>query len=228
MRSYLARGLDLRSALTLDPRRDRRHPPRVGRALPVSIALLIAVLVGPATARAQALGDIVFQQSTSRQARVIREVTGSPWTHVGVVLEHDGERMVLEAVEPVRWTRLEDWVARGRARRVAIRRLRTPPTAEQLEALERLGESWVGRGYDLRFEWSDARMYCSELVFKLFRDAMGIRLVEPQRWRDLRLTPRARRLARRRLGRLPPRDGRIVSPAALLASPMLVPRGSRD
>ncbi len=31
-------------------------------------------------------GDIVFQQSQSHQSRAIREVTGSPWIHIGIVV----------------------------------------------------------------------------------------------------------------------------------------------
>lgn len=64
-------------------------------------------------------------------------------------------------------------------------------------------------------------MYCSELVWKMYAGALGIELVTPSRWSDLDLGPRAIALARRRLGR-PPRPGaKVVTPAALLASPYL-------
>lgn len=88
--------------------------------------------------------------------------------------------------------------------------------------MTREGERLLGRPYDARFEWGDARLYCSELVFLVFSRALGIALVEPQRWRDLELGPRARALARRRLGRLPPPDGEIVTPAALAETDALV------
>jgi hypothetical protein len=67
-----------------------------------------------------------------------------------------------------------------------------------------------------------ALYYCSELVWKMFERGLSVRLTEPQRWSELRLTPLARQLARRRLGRLPPPNGRVVTPAALFESPHLI------
>ena len=154
-------------------------------------------------------------------------MTNSPWTHVGVVFERDGALWVLEAVQPVKWTPLHDWVARGRGAEVAIRRARQPLTQVALDALREGGEVFLGRSYDARFEWDERRIYCSELVWLMFEHALGLRLSEPERWRDLTLTPAARRLARQRLGRLPPPDSLIVTPVALLNSAALFdPRAS--
>jgi hypothetical protein len=167
-------------------------------------------------------GDLVFHTSRSAQSAVIAEVTDSPWTHVGVVFERDGEPWVLEAVEPVRWTRFDAWRRRGEGGRYTVRRLREPLTEAQLARLRRAGERYLGRHYDARFEWSDRRLYCSELVWKMYARGLGIRLTEPERWRDLALGPRAEQLARRRLGRRPRPDGLLVTPAALARSPHLV------
>lgn len=199
--------------------------------------VLALALLWPVGAHAQLrAGDLVFQTSRSAQGRVIREVTGSPWSHVGIVLPRhqelgdgepgdgelgDGELWVLEAVSPVRWTRLDRWRRRGVGGRVAVRRLRRALTEEEIAALRREGERLIGRPYDARFEWGDTRLYCSELVWLLYERALGEQLTTPERWRDLRLTPRARRLARRRLGRLPPPGGLVVTPAALARSPRL-------
>ena len=57
----------------------------------------------------------------------------------------------------------------------------------------------------------------------IYERALGEALSVPQRWRELRLGRRARRLARRRLGRLPRPDAIVVTPAALAESPRLVP-----
>ena len=59
-------------------------------------------------------GDIVFQESTSRQSPIIKTAQHSKWTHCGIVF-HIGEKAyVFEAVEPVKYTLLEDWISRGR------------------------------------------------------------------------------------------------------------------
>lgn len=189
------------------------------RALLVGLWL---VLVVPGVARADVRpGDVVFQRSRSAQSQVIREVTGSEWTHVGVVFERNDRLEVLEAVSPVRWTPFEEWRRRGIGGRILVRRPRASIDAAALRRMERLGDEWVGRPYDARFEWGEERLYCSELVFLLFERGARIRLVELQRWRDLSLGPRARRLARRRLGRLPAAEGVLVTPAALAASAAL-------
>lgn len=163
-------------------------------------------------------GDVIFHRSRSAQSRIIQQVTGSPWTHVGVVFEREGALWVLEAVQPVRWTRLQTWVRRGRGFEIAIRRPREALSEEALDTLQVHGETFLGRSYDTRFEWDERRIYCSELVWLMFEQALNIRLVEPQRWRELELSRAARGLARQRLGRLPPMDALIVTPASLLTS----------
>ena len=81
------------------------------RALSVLFVWLFATT---AMAQSPQAGDVVFHRSRSAQSRIIQQVTSSPWTHVGVVFEREGALQVLEAVQPVRWTPLEDWVRRGR------------------------------------------------------------------------------------------------------------------
>lgn len=191
------------------------------RDLFATVFALAALFTG-CTARAEVRpGDIVFQQSRSRQSAVIREVTGSRWTHVGVVFARGGEPMVLEAVSPVRWTPYDEWRRRGVGGRALVRRLPQPLDDATLARMMQLGEQWVGRPYDARFEWGERRLYCSELVYLLFERGAGVRLVEPERWRDLTLGRRARQLARRRLGRLPRPNARVVTPVALAESAAL-------
>ncbi|MFK7988939.1 MAG: YiiX/YebB-like N1pC/P60 family cysteine hydrolase [Sandaracinaceae bacterium] len=191
----------------------------------MAVFSLLLVGVG-ATAHAQErpairAGDVVFQDSGSAQGRVIREVTGSAWSHVGLVLPHRGSLHVLEAISPVSWTPLATWLDRARGE-VLVRRLPTSPSEDQVARMVEVGAAWVGRPYDARFEWGDARLYCSELVFLVFERALGLRLAEPQRWRELDLGARGRALARRRIGRLPPADGPLVTPEALASSPELI------
>jgi cell wall-associated NlpC family hydrolase len=166
-------------------------------------------------------GDLVFHRSTSDQAAVIAEVTSSELTHVGLVLPHDGELAVLEAVQPVKWTPIDAWIARGEGARFEVRRPREPLTADDVEALVREGERHLGRPYDARFEWGPRRIYCSELVWLVYARALDRELVEPQTFGDLVLSNAARRLARRRLGRLPRTSERIVTPVALAESAAL-------
>ncbi|MCB9599036.1 MAG: hypothetical protein H6720_01550 [Sandaracinus sp.] len=183
--------------------------------------LFVLACSSPSSAEDVRAGDLVFHRSTSDQAAVIADVTGSELTHVGLVLPHDGELAVLEAVQPVKWTPLEAWIARGEGGRFEIRRPREPLSEEDVAALGREGQRYLGRRYDARFEWGPRRLYCSELVYLVYERALGRTLVEPQTFGELVLTDAARRLARRRLGRLPRSTERVVTPVALARSEAL-------
>ncbi|MDQ3034904.1 MAG: hypothetical protein M3Y87_21025 [Myxococcota bacterium] len=192
------------------------------RSVVVLTVLVVFAACDSSTRADVRAGDLVFHRSSSAQSRVIAEVTGSELTHVGVVLARDGTLEVLEAGSPVGWTPLDEWIARGEGGRFEVRRLREPPSEEQLAALRREGERLVGRPYDARFGWGDQRLYCSELVYLVFERAIGVQLVTPQRWRDLPLGASARRLAERRLGRLPSPAARVVTPVALAESALAI------
>jgi hypothetical protein len=170
-------------------------------------------------------GDIVFQTSRSAQSEAIQRATRSPYSHVGVVYVRQGQPLVLEAVEPVRLTPLEDWVARGSGKHFVAKRLvdaDTVLTPEVKRRMLEIGQSFVGRHYDLRFEWSDERLYCSELVWKIYERGAGIELGRLERWRDLALDdPLVRRALLDRFEKRPPADGVVISPARMLSSELL-------
>lgn len=193
--------------------------------VPVALLLVLGGVTFVALGRPQPpavqAGDLVFHRSHSRQSQVIAEVTGSPLTHVGLVLPHGGELAVLEASGPVSWTPLDEFVDRGEGGRLEVRRFADTLSAEDVAALVREGERLLGTPYDARFEWGPRRIYCSELVFLVVERALDVQLVVPQRFGELTLTPAARRLAQRRLGRLPRPHERVVTPAALAASELL-------
>jgi hypothetical protein len=171
-------------------------------------------------------GDVVFQVSRSAQSEAIRTLTDSPYTHVGIVHFENGEPRVFEAAGRVRSTPFDRWVARGRARHFVVKRLvdrdrRLSKTA--LAAMRRVAEGFRGKRYDFRFAWSDDRLYCSELVYKIYARGAGIRLSRKKRFGDYDLDgPVARRLARSRYEGPLPLSEPVVSPAALFASKELV------
>ena len=174
----------------------------------------------PAQLRAETFrdGDLVFQESRSAQSVAIAEVQRSSFTHVGLLFERRGRWEVLEAHGPVGWTPLSRFLRRGG--RVRVMRLSDGLTGEQAARLRRAAEAFAGRPYDTRFEWSDARIYCSELASKAYERGLGVDLGGRQDWAELPLDgPAARALLRARGGR--PR-GAIVTPASLLASSALV------
>jgi len=135
-------------------------------------------------------GDLIFQESRSSQSEMVRALTGSRWTHMGVVVLQPNGPFVFEAVSPVKHTPLRDWIKRGRGQRYVVKRLRdadTRLTPQVLAAMRKLGASWLGHPYDLRFRWDDQALYCSELAYKLFERGAGIRLGKLQRAAEMNL-----------------------------------------
>ncbi len=124
------------------------------------------------------VGDILFHESTSAQSAQIQAATGSRYSHVGVVVFAGDRPTVLEGVQPVKLTPLAGWIDRGVDDHYAWRRPAQPLTPEQQARLATVGLSWLGRDYDSAFRMDYERLYCSELVYKLYRDAVGIELGE--------------------------------------------------
>jgi hypothetical protein len=180
---------------------------------------------GPAAALDVREGDIVFHTSRSAQSLAIQRATGSPYSHMGLVLFRDGKPFVFEAVATVRHTPLAAWIRRGDKGRYVVKRLADADTILTPEALERLraaARSFAGKPYDLTFEWSDTRIYCSELVWKIYRQALGIELGALQRLGAFKLDDRAVRLKleERYRGAVPLGEP-VISPGEMFASPRL-------
>jgi len=167
-------------------------------------------------------GDLIFQESRSRQSEAVRQASGSRYTHMGMVFgAGTDDAYVLEAVQPVRRTPLRKWIARGHEGHVVVMRLRDT-TVMNVEALKGVAEAFIGRDYDLTFEWSDERMYCSEIVWKAYERALHLRLGEPQPWSALNLNAAAaKQLANKRLGHAPDPNALVITPVRIMQSTLL-------
>ena len=129
---------------------------------------------------------------------------------------------VFEAIATVRYTPLADWIARGDGGRYVVKRLTRELTPEQVDAAARRRTTFEGKPYDLYFEWSDERIYCSELVWKMYQQALGMRAGQLQKLREFDLTdPVVKAKMRERYGSHVPLDEPVISPGAQFASPLL-------
>ena len=167
-------------------------------------------------------GDIIFHTSRSSQSVAIQRATHSPWSHMGVIIHRNGQPYVFEAIATVRYTPLEKWIARGYKGRFVVKRFAEGLTGEQAAKLRKAAHDIEGRPYDLYFEWSDDRIYCSELVWKLYRRALGIEIGARQKLREFDLTdPAVRAKMRERYGKSVPLAEPVISPAAMFTAKSL-------
>jgi hypothetical protein len=184
--------------------------------------LLLGVLAGcsPSKPMAVRAGDIVFQTSRSSQSAAIQRATRSPYSHMGLVLYRGEKPYVFEAIATVRYTPLEAWIKRGAGGHVVVKRLkdRAALTPAAVERLRQAARQMEGRPYDAAFGWQDDRIYCSELVWKAYERALGIRLGELQELREVDLTaPEVRNKLRERYGNDVPLHEPVIAPSAMFA-----------
>ncbi|MEO8591210.1 MAG: YiiX/YebB-like N1pC/P60 family cysteine hydrolase [Flavobacteriales bacterium] len=209
-----------------------QSPRRTSFILVASLALVPFVWVGASVQSkiksngfAWHDGDIVFQCSVSTQCPAIAQATHSPYTHCGIVFMEDGKPMVWEAVGPVRKTPYAQWVRHGANGHVVVKRLRDPEALnpQAIEAMRVEGEREMGRPYDIWFNMDDERIYCSELVWKIYERGAHIEPGTVERFGDMDFSgTEARRVLKERFGDRFPADQQVITPASLFRSPLLM------
>jgi hypothetical protein len=170
-------------------------------------------------------GDVIFHESRSAQSRAIQLATKSRYSHMGIVYRRNGNWFVYEAVQPVKLTPIHEWIERGRDGHFVVKRLRNPAvlTPAVLRQMRAAGEKFRGKPYDLYFEWDDRRIYCSELVWKIYKEAAGIELGSLQELKEFDLShPAVREKMRERYGSRIPLLEPVISPSAIFESDKLV------
>jgi uncharacterized protein YycO len=171
-------------------------------------------------------GDIIFHTSRSSQSVAVQRATGSPYSHMGLILYQHGKPYVFEAISTVQYTPLDRWIARGNGRHFVVKRLKDAARVLDSQAVQKLRAATLqfqGRPYDLTFEWSDDRIYCSELVWKLYDRTLGLHIGELQHLKDFNLKdPSVRAKLRERYGDHVPLAEPVISPVAMFRSPLLV------
>lgn len=170
-------------------------------------------------------GDIVFQTSRSGQSRAIQLATHSPYSHCGIVYFRDGKPYVYEASTEVKESPLARFLKKGEGGKCVIKRHKRADsllTPDNLAKMKAAGKAFAGKPYDSWFGWADDRIYCSELVYKIYRNALGLEIGATARLKDFDLShPEVKRVMRLRYGDAIPMDEVVISPAAQFADTSL-------
>ncbi|KAF2508735.1 YiiX family permuted papain-like enzyme [Flavobacterium zhairuonense] len=169
-------------------------------------------------------GDIIFQTSQSPQCEAVRIATNSKFSHCGIIYKMNGDLFVFEAVQPVKLTPLEDWIQHGKDNKYVIKRLKNNNVLkpEILQKMKDYSHQFNGKEYDAYFEWTDNRIYCSELVWKIYKNAAAIELSKLRKLKDFNLTDeRVEKILKERYGNDIPLDENVVAPSDLADSNLL-------
>ena len=138
-------------------------------------------------------GDIVFIESQSSQSPYIKVGTMSKWTHCGVVVNTPQGFKVLEASKTVRLTSFANFIGSAKNEHWTVKR------PEQKLTRPISYSQYLGMPYDLEFKFDNGKMYCSELVWLIYKD-QGIELCKPRKVSSFVLTriPKVKRLIQKR------------------------------
>ncbi len=147
--------------------------------------------------------------------------TQSPYSHCGMLVQRGKSWWVMEAVGPVKETPLNAWIAQGRESAYVVYRLRQP-LAAKIPDIIAAAEHYKGRPYDHHYALDDERIYCSELLYKAVRDAVGIKLGKLQKLGDLHWQPYEKTIRDLENGDLP-LDREMITPRTVSEAPELMP-----
>ena len=132
-------------------------------------------------------GDIIFHTSKSGQSKMLQIATNSKLTHVGVIFHINGVPYVFEAIQPVTYRALNTFINAGENGNYTILRLRNELTLTQIKIMKSYAMKQMGKNYDVQFKWDDDKMYCSELVYKIYESA-GIQICSKNNFSSFNLS----------------------------------------
>ena len=118
-------------------------------------------------------GDVIFQTSLSQQSPLIKMGTRSTITHCGVVVIKDGNPYVLETQKTLVLTPLKKFIARGKDGKYWHKR-------PKLDNIKIKYSGYLGKPYDLAFKFDNGKFYCSELIYDVYLNQLGIELCKPK------------------------------------------------
>lgn len=171
-------------------------------------------------------GDLIFQTSLSRQSKAIQLATKSKYSHCGLIYKNGNDYFVFEAVQPVKLTSLDKWIAKGQDGKYVIKRLKNADqilTPSVIGKMKQIGDQFKGKNYDLIFDWSDDKIYCSELIWKVYQRATGLEIGKLQQLKDFDLSDKVvQAKMKERYGDTIPMDETVISPVAIFDSELLI------
>jgi uncharacterized protein YycO len=117
-------------------------------------------------------GDIVFIETTSFQSKFVKMGMLSIWSHCGIAVDTPEGVQIMEADTTVRIVPVERFIKKSVGGKYIIKR----PEQQLSQPINK--ERWLGKWYDLKFSFDNEEVYCSELVWLIYKE-QGIELCPP-------------------------------------------------
>lgn len=122
-------------------------------------------------------GDVIFHTSQSSQSPLIQIGTRSHITHCGIVVIKEDKPYVLETLKTLVLTPLDKFITRVKDGKYWLKR-------SDRENIKIEYAHYLGKPYDLAFSFDNDIYYCSELVYDIYKNQLGIELCKPKQVGD--------------------------------------------
>lgn len=171
------------------------------------------------------IGDLIFIHVSAMPFHAVAVATGVWTNHVGVVTHVDGnDPRIGESAFPLsRTTTLSHFLGRSDEGKVAICRLNSPLTPEQIQKIQQAAHRRAGILYDTGFNMHSRRQFCSRYVREVINEATGVSVGKVETFRQMIANQPIINLNFWRLWYLGliPWDQETITPASVLKCPEL-------
>ena len=154
--------------------------------------ILVLLLIGLLPLRTYALelrvGDIILQPRDCWSCDLIEAQENSIYSHMGMVIEVDPIVKIIDALGTVKISELQQFdLGTQKNQKLSVRRFRNQEIVEFIQNnhnqfIQLYLDNFHGLSYDNDFEWNNfdetgnEKLYCSEMITKLFSSFLGIKL----------------------------------------------------
>ena len=125
----------------------------------------------------------------------------------------------------IKFTNVDVWISHGKDNKYVLKRLisaETKLSSMVIEKMKLYGKSFLNKDYDVYFSWNDNEIYCSELVWKIYKNAANFELCQTAKLKSFQLDdPKVKLILKQRYGNAIPLDEAVVAPSQLVESKIL-------
>ncbi len=170
-------------------------------------------------------GDIIMQNCRLPQPQLLGLLMGGKYNHVGLIFKRDkdGLLMVMEMLDSSRATPLTEFVDRGGGQ-VCLLRLKNASVTlneEKTTKLRAATKAYRKKPFDPVLNWDDSGLYSSEVVWKVYNNAMMLKLCPTRTVKDFDISEAQKKDLNKKYGMNVSDRDEAVSPDDIYNSPKL-------
>ena len=126
-------------------------------------------------------GDLLFQILNNDSVFNKSQNLDSTYNNIGIAFIDGQNYALLETKDQVQYVSLRQWVANGNEENYVVKRLRNADslfTNDGIQKFRSEARNNILKKYDTGSDWTDEKMYSAELIWKIYKRSLNIKLGE--------------------------------------------------